>query len=187
MPTLRLGLVVPFGLTAIALALAAVAFFSQPRGPHTLLLTLPEATNTAPADGQYKVYVAGAVVRPGVYRFRPGDRVADAIEAAGGPTDEADLLNINLARRLRDEDQVVVPRQGEAPVVGGTAGRKIDLNSAPAAVLESLPGIGPTRAQRNVESRTREGPFREPADLVKRKLVPQSVFEGIKDLIDVQP
>ncbi len=187
MPVLRPALLLPLALAAAALALAAAALFVRTGGPQTLLLTLPEATSTAPADGEYKVYVAGAVVRPGVYRFRPGERVADAVEAAGGPTSDADLLSINLARRLRDEDQVVVPRQGEVIVTGGVPGRKVDINSAPAAVLEGLPGIGPARAQRIVESRTREGPFREPADLVKRKLVPQSVFDGIKDLIDVQP
>lgn len=187
MSALRSGLLLPLALTAAALVVAAVALFTRPARPQTLVLNLPEATSTAPADGQYRVYVAGAVVRPGVYRFRPGERVADAIEAAGGPTPDADLLSINLARRLRDEDQVVVPRQGETAVTGGLPGRKVDINSAPAAVLEGLPGIGPTRAQRIVESRAREGRFTEPADLVKRKLVPQSVFDGIKDLIDVQP
>ncbi len=183
----RLGPFVPLALSGAPLVLALVAILERPTGPQPLLLSLPEATNTPPADGQYSVYVAGAVARPGVYPFRPGARVADAIEAAGGPTADADLLSINLARRLRDEDQVVVPRQGETTPTGGLPGRKVDLNSAPAAVLEGLPGIGPTRAQRIVESRTREGRFTEPADLVKRKLVPQSVFDGIKDLIDVQP
>lgn len=193
MPALRLGPLVPLAFTAAALVLAAMALWYRPARPQPLVLNLPQATTTPPADGQYKVYIAGAVARPGVYPFRPGERVADAIEAAGGPTADADLLRVNLARRLHDEDQVVVPRQaapagpgGEA-AAGGISGRKVDLNSAPAAVLESLPGIGPSRAQRIVESRNRDGRFSEPADLVKRKLVPQSVFDGIKDLIDVQP
>lgn len=139
-----------------------------------------------------KVYVAGAVQRPGVYNVRPGDRVADAIEAAGGPTEDAETLAVNFARRVRDEDHVVVPRRGEpVPLVEAGApagaGRRIDVNTASPAALDSLPGIGPTRAKAIVDSRLKDGPFNEPADLVKRKLLPQSVFDGIKDLIDVHP
>jgi competence protein ComEA len=135
---------------------------------------------------------AGAAARPGVYAVHPGDRVADVVEAAGGPTDDADLLAINLARRLRDEDQVLVPRVGEtvaAPPGDAAAtvpGRPININTAPAATLETLPGIGTARAQHIVDSRTKDGPFADVSDLVKRKLLPQSVLDSIKDLIDVR-
>jgi competence protein ComEA len=174
-------------------AVVAVALVSRTAGQPSLQVTLPETATATPSDGQMKVYLAGAVIRPGVYPVHPGDRVADVIEAAGGPADDADMLAVNLARRLRDEDQIVVPRQGEGVAAasgdaGGTAtaGRPLNINLAPAAALETLPGIGPSRAQHIVESRTKDGPFADVSDLVKRKLVPQSVLDSIKDLIDVR-
>jgi len=143
----------------------------------------------APA-AEIQVYVAGAVVRPGVYYLRDGDRWVDALEAAGGPAPDADVEAVNLARRLRDEDQVLVPRLGETAALGAVqtpAGELIDINTAPESVLDALPGIGPVRAGRIVESRQTDGPFERPEELVERGLVPQSVFEQVRDLITVGP
>ncbi len=173
-------------LTAGVLTAAAVVVSARRSGPGTIEVRLPEAATPTPNDGRVKVYVAGAVQRPGVYNVRAGDRVADAVEAAGGPADEADILVVNLARRLRDEDHIIVPRQGQSPVVGVPGSSRTNINAAAAGALETLPGIGPARAQRIVESRQRDGPFADPSDLVKRKLVPQSVFDSLKDLIDVR-
>lgn len=152
---------------------------------------LPETAAATPADGQMKVYVSGAVLRPGVYSVRPGDRIGDLIEAAGGPLEEADLTNVNFARRLRDEDHVTVPRPGDPPVAapasGASASERINLNTATPATLELLPGIGPARAQRITESRLKDGPFAAATDLVQRRLVPQSVFDALKDEVEVRP
>jgi competence protein ComEA len=176
---------------ATALALAALAFATRPGSSGAIDVRLPEAATATPGDGQIKAYITGAVQRPGVYTVRSGDRVADLVEAAGGPTDDADTSAVNFARRIRDEDQVIVPRRGEvlaSPVpIGGTAARRIDINSATSATLETLPGIGPTRARNIVESRAKDGPFTTTTELVKRKLLPQSVYDGIKELIDVHP
>ena len=148
----------------------------------------------APA-AEIQVYVAGAVAQPGVYYLHDGDRAIDALEAAGGPAADADLESVNLALRLRDEEQVLVPRLNEPPAtpVGalGAAqappGERIDVNNAPAALLETLPDIGPTRAGRIVDSRQTTGPFVRPEELVERGLIPQSVFEQVRDLITVGP
>ena len=97
---------------------------------------------------------------------------------------------MNLARRLRDEDQVLVPRLGETAALGAVqtpAGELIDINTAPESVLDALPGIGPVRAGRIVESRQTDGPFERPEELVERGLIPQSVFEQVRDLITVGP
>ncbi|MBI2760717.1 MAG: ComEA family DNA-binding protein [Chloroflexi bacterium] len=173
----------------VACLVSAFLFIGRSSARSAVEVRFPEtsAASATPADGQMKVYVTGAVARPGVYPVRPGDRVADVIEAAGGPAEGADTLAVNFARRLRDEDQVNVPRVGE-PVgpVNGSATRRTNINVAPARALEELPGIGAARAQKIVESRTKDGPFNEPGDLVKRKIVPQSVLDGIRELIDVR-
>ncbi len=134
------------------------------------------------------VYVTGAVASPGVYTLRDGDRVEQAVAAAGGFAGDADPERINLARRLRDEDQVTVPRLGQpAPAVDEAAGATapLDLNLATADQLEALPGIGEVYAARIVESRASDGPFGSPDDLVARKLVPASTLERIRPYVTV--
>ena len=128
--------------------------------------------------------------RPGVYFLNDGDRWIDAVEAAGGPAADADVEAINLARRLHDEDQVLVPRLGERAVLGSAQApqdERININSASAAVLDSLPDIGEVRSQSIVDSRQRDGPFPRIEELVERKLIPQSVFDQIRELITVGP
>jgi competence protein ComEA len=138
------------------------------------------------------VHVAGAVAVPGVYAVQEGDRVVDAVEAAGGPAPDADLVALNLARRVHDEDQVVVPRVGEELRVSqalsdSTNGALIDVNTASAAVLDSLPGIGEVYSQRIVDSRIAGGRFESTEDLVARRLIPRATYDKIKDLITVSP
>ncbi len=117
-----------------------------------------------------------------------------ALEAAGGPTEDADLEAINLARRLYDEDQVMVPRRGQVvspgrPVsqVAGSSMGRININTASAELLDTLPGIGEVYSQRIIDSRTSNGPFERVEDLLERRLIPRSTFEKIKDLITVGP
>ena len=158
----------------------------QLQGPQPLEINLAET----PSAAEIQVYVAGAVNRPGVYYLSDGDRWIDAVEAAGGPAADADVEAINLARRLQDEDQVLVPRLGEQAVLGSTQAPQdelVNINSAPAAVLDSLPGIGEVRSQNIVDSRERDGPFSRIEELVERKLIPQSVFDQIRELITVGP
>ena len=104
------------------------------------------------------VHVAGAVRRPGVYRVGSGARVRDAIRRAGGETGKADLDSINLAARLNDGQQVVVPRRspgGGAP--GAAAAEQVSLGSATAEQLDTLDGVGPVMADKIVEWRNARG------------------------------
>jgi len=130
---------------------------------------------------QVVVHVAGAVQRPGVLKLRPGSRVVDALQGAGGAAGDADLTRVNLAAPLSDGVQVVVPRVGE-PGAGGvigasvgalggasTPGIRLNLNTATAAELDTLPGVGPTRAQQIVRERELHGPFRAVDDLQRVK------------------
>jgi len=137
--------------------------------------------------GEIRVYVTGAVQRPGVYPLQEGNRWIDALEAAGGPTADADLARVNLARRAQDEDQIVVPRQGEASVSATNQSPLININTASQAEMESLPGIGEVRATAILRSRTTDGPFAAIEDLLARDLIPESVYEQIAPLITVGP
>lgn len=156
--------------------------------------SFPIVLTPDPRQQTVKVYIAGAVASPGVYTMRDGDRVDDAIAAAGGPTADADLAKLNLAQRLRDEGYIFVPRLGETPVAAAaatpgrtaTAGGVININAATAKQLEALPGIGATYAKRIVDYRTQNGPYQRTRDLVDFKLVPAATFDKIKGLIDIK-
>ncbi len=135
-----------------------------------------------------RVHIAGAVARPGVYELREGDRVADAIEAAGGPTDEADADEVNLARRVHDEEQLTVPRRpGASAVIALLPGQKLDVNTATAKQFETLPGIGEAYARRIVDSRAVDGPYTTTQELVDRKVIPRATYDKVRDLITVSP
>ena len=115
------------------------------------------------------VDVAGAVRHPGVYRLPAGARVQDAIRRAGVGR-RADLGAVNLAARLTDGEQVVVPARGQAPVsADGSAtaspAAPVSLNSGTLAQLETLDGVGPSLAQRIIDYRTLHGGFRSVAEL----------------------
>ena len=119
------------------------------------------------------MHVVGQVLRPGLVRLRPGARVADAIAAAGGARSGADLTALNLARPVVDGEQVHVPKPGEAvsaapsapPSPSGAAGagsipaQVVDLNTADAVALDTLPGVGPVLAQRILDWRSEHGRF----------------------------
>ena len=106
------------------------------------------------------VHVAGAVRAPGLHRVGQGARVATAIERAGGPLPRADLSGVNLAARVEDGQQIVVPRLGAGGAASASGDAKPSLGSATAAQLEELDGIGPGLAERIVEYRRSHGGFR---------------------------
>jgi competence protein ComEA len=126
------------------------------------------------------VHVAGAVHEPGVYRLRAGERVKDALERAGGPRNGADLNAVNLAAKVADGQQVVVPRRGAGGAVaatgtgspagtdgGGAAPPPVSLNSATAEQLDTLDGVGPATAQKILQWRQQNGGFRSIDDLAE--------------------
>ena len=137
-----------------------------------------EVKRRAPSPGidEIRVDVSGEVKAPGVVIARPGQRVDDAIAAAGGATAEADLGALNLARRVLDQDRVAVPKRGDPTA------RLLDLNRATQQQLEALPGIGATRARAIIASRQRNA-FTSTDELVERGLLPASVYAGIRDLV----
>ena len=121
------------------------------------------AASHAPAPMLF-VNVVGAVRRPGLYRLKDGARVADAVSRAGGPTPKAQIELVNLAARIADGEQIVVPRRGlaspSATASGGAvAAGPVHLNSATLEQLDALPGVGPVTAQKILDYRQQHGAF----------------------------
>ncbi len=186
------------GALAVAVLVVLLLTDAGPQGtdvvgePLDLLPAGGLAVVDAVVDAGIVVDVAGAVARPGLHRLAAGDRVGDAIEAAGGFAPRADLAatsqTLNLAQPLEDGAKVLVPELGTARVSDGDAPAagdgRVDLNRADQAELESLPGIGPVTAGKIIDARG-EQRFGSIRDLRTRGLVGEAVFAKIKSLVSV--
>jgi competence protein ComEA len=158
-----------------ALALLALAFLLVPRsGEHGIEI---EARDPLLGVDEIRVEVHGAVASPGVVAVPPGGRVADALALAGGLTGEGDAAALNLSRRVVDEERIVVPTRGSAAAL-------LDVNRASGDELDALPGIGPAYSAAILEARA-AAPFATTDDLVERGVIPERVYEGIRDQIAV--
>ena len=163
---------------------------SSPRGSLEVVLPTP----TAAGEAEVVVYVTGAVNSPGVYAIEDGNRLVHAVEAAGGATEDADLTSINLAVQIKDEDHWHIPRLGEGPppprgegteAVPSTSD-KVDINSATALELESLPQIGKVKAQAIVSYREANGSFESPEDLLEVNGIGAATLAAIEDLVEAR-
>ncbi len=199
------------GATALALVAAAAAVVAavgvwseRPRAePVTTLPAVglstggpsagPSADPAAPAEpAPLVVSVTGKVRRPGLVQLRDGARVADVLEAAGGPLPGTDVTALNMARRVADGEQVAVgvPVAPDAPAAAGApegaapSGR-VDLNRATADQLDALPGVGPVTAARILEWRTRNGRFARVEQLREIDGIGERRFGQLRELVTV--
>ena len=158
---------------------------------------------SVPDPARIVVDVVGAVARPGLHELPAASRIADAVEAAGGLTADADRMRLNLAEPLSDGSRLWVPAVGEGtgPEVvpltagtsdagrvgagGGRAGARLNVNTADAVALEELPGIGPALADAIVEHRRRSGPFATVDELVEVSGIGPTKLEQIRPLATV--
>jgi competence protein ComEA len=144
------------------------------------------------------VHVAGAVATPGLYHLPADARVSDAITAAGGPAPAAEVDRLNLAAKVADGQRIGVPRRGEPaettpveiagagpPGSGGEPAGPVDLNTATAVQLETLPGVGPATAARIIDQRTRQGGFKTIRDLLRVPGIGERRFAELKDRVRV--
>jgi competence protein ComEA len=208
-PRLPWTALVGFVLAAVLAIGAFLVAASAPRGEVTVdggttfaASGSPRGSAVAPSGAaELVVDVQGAVLRPGVHRLDPGSRVGDAIASAGGygPRVDAERAGreLNLAAALKDGDRIVVPSRddplgpagpesaGPAASNGGQAGTLVDLNSATAAQLDELPGIGPVTAAKIMDARE-EKPFASIDELRDRKIIGSSAFEKLRDLVTVR-
>jgi competence protein ComEA len=143
------------------------------------------------------VHVAGAVRQPGLLHLRQGARVAEAVERAGGTLPRADLAGVNLAAKLEDGQQVIVPVRGAVPSAPGTAPPgtassaapgsagvpKLSLGTVTVEQLDQLDGIGPTLAQRIIEYRTEHGGFRSLGELRDVEGIGEKRFEALREAL----
>ncbi len=154
------------------------------------------------------VDVRGAIAKPGVYSLPSGSRVQDALALAGDILVNAEIRNINMARKLNDGEQLYIPVAGEAPPTpvppppAATPAKgekvekaptptktplgKININTATIEELDVLPGIGPAIAQRIIDYRTQDGPFKQLEDLKEVRGIGDVLFSQVKDYITLQ-
>lgn len=179
---------------------------SQSSSPAATAPTEQATALESPPRAEVVVHVSGAVKRAGVYRLAPESRIADALEQAGGVSELADLDALNLAEPLQDGQKIYVPRKGEAsalPPIASTVPRSartaptartavsavqfpINLNTATAAQLEALPGIGPALAQRIVEYRQMHGRFQSVDELLEVRGIGPKRLENIRPYVVVK-
>lgn len=203
MGILHKKLIIVIGLACGILAYSFYSFVQKGSDREELNTIAPHTGNSQPvnssanygAGNEVVVYVSGGVSKPGVYKLPPGSRVVDAVTLAGGFAPGSDAAKINLAMLLKDEMQVNVPyavvptnTNSNTPAVSGhsnNSGDKININTASKTDLDKLPGIGPALAERIVEYRTANGPFRDIADIKKVSGIGESKYNQFKDKISL--
>jgi competence protein ComEA len=183
-------------LAAAAAVLVVLAFRSLSGGHADATPPVAVQPSGLGRGARLWVHVDGSVRRPGLYRLRPGARVGDAVARAGGPRRRAELGGVNLAAKVQDGQQVVVPRRGEGGVAGGApapgsastaaapgssgpSGPPIRLATATIEQLDTLDGIGPTLAQRIVEYRQAQGGFGSLEELREVEGIGEKRFESL--------
>lgn len=140
------------------------------------------------------VDIKGAVKNPGVYQMKVGDRVKDALDAAGGLTEEADSQKVNLAKRLEDQMVIVVPKVGEEAeaIPAGVTSKeeakegKVNINTATVEELKTLKGVGEKKAEAIIEYRKKNGSFKTKEDLMKVRGIGKKLFESFEERIVTQ-
>lgn len=178
---------------AVVLALGAWLLLRTPTGPppETFLPMADAAASSTSSStpATVLVHAAGAVAHPGVYELVAGARVADLIDAAGGPTPDADVDQLNLAAPVADGERVYVPRAGEIvpgdPGNGDSPKGPLDLNTATLDQLDELPGIGPATAKAIIDERDRRGGFTSVEELLDVRGIGPAKLEQLRDLVTV--
>jgi competence protein ComEA len=166
-----------------------IAVFVTAVTPHgSSAVVAPSGTPFEEQPAEIYVHILGQVVNPGLYALSEGARAVDAVAAAGGFTAEADAAGINLARFVSDGEQIVVPAVGETPsgAVPGIGGDgRVNLNTADAAALDTLPGIGPATAAKIIAWRDDNGRFASVDDLLDVGGIGPAKLDAIRDLVTV--
>jgi competence protein ComEA len=180
-------------VVALVAALVGAGLLVAGRKPPTAIAppapAPPVAASPASTDSQLLVHVAGAVARPGLYALPAGARVADAVEAAGGPARRADLGLLNLAEPLVDGLKIDVLERGAAPAPAaapsaqGAPSATVSLNSADQAALETIPGVGPVTATAILAYRQEAGPFTAVEQLLEVSGIGPATLESVRPYV----
>ncbi len=181
----------------LAVLIGVIYLLRRPE-PRVIAITTPAPYATATV-ALIQVQVNGAVLQPGVYKLPATSRVSSALESAGGARPDADLNAVNLARKLNDGEAVVVPTRkvvaptftvssaaSPSPLAARAPHDPVNLNTATVEELDKLPGIGPALAQRIVDYRNQNGPFKKVEEVKNVKGIGDALFDELKDLITVE-
>ncbi len=186
MPSVPLSTLAPYAIAAVLVIVLggrwlagrqdAAPVAATPASSHRSATPAAAAVRLSTGAVSSVVDVAGAVRRPGVYRLRPGARVRDALQRAGGATGRANTAAVNLAAKVTDGQQIVVPERVAAvgPAAAGSSAATatvpavpISLNSATLEQLDTLQGVGPSTAQKIIDWRAQNGGFASVDDLAQ--------------------
>ncbi|MCW3489293.1 ComEA family DNA-binding protein [Dethiobacter alkaliphilus] len=181
----QIGALVLAGMLVLGLV---IRFALTPKTPGEFVIEAPEESAgelEVNEVHEIMVHVAGAVQNPGVYTLTDGARIYEALEAAGGVLPDGDAHALNLAEPLYDGRRINVPFAGdvETPTGGVAENGKVNINTATAAELEALPGIGPAKAAAISRYREENGPFRSVEDLVQVSGIGAKTVESLKEHI----
>lgn len=203
---LKLKPAVRIGLVGSTIALVAFCCFQAAFATPSMVISNDdnteelEETSVVQTGPRIAVHVDGAVKTPGLYSLQAKDgedlRINDVVEAAGGLTADADVATINLAAKVEDGEKVHIPKAGEAGVSGeaalgatGSASSSqsglVNINTADAAALQTLSGIGEATAKAIIDDRTKNGPFASIEDLMRVSGIGEKKFEKIRSYICV--
>ena len=186
----------------ILIIIICVYFFTQKNSNSNLILNdlfVEDSSVDTQENEQITIHIAGEINNPGVFYLSPNSRIIDAINAAGGSTDIANLDKINLAYKLQDGQKIYIPSIYDEEIsnyITNNSGDNvldsssninttININTATQSELETLPGIGEATAQKIIDYRNRNGKFHKVEDIMNVSGIGESKFNNIKDKISV--
>jgi competence protein ComEA len=185
---------VVYAAALLAVALIGARYLRSERDPPAHAARVAPVKVERAGGGSAIVHVVGAVRRPGVYRLPSWARIAAALRRAGGATSRADLQGVNLAAKVADGQQVIVPARaagtaggaaaaGAAPAGPAAPGQPVSLNNATVEQLDELDGIGPATAQKILDYRKEHGGFGSVEDLKQVSGIGPKRFEALKEKV----
>lgn len=191
----RVRVKVAAGSAVIAgIAIVVISIIASALQSATTKVTIPvelqpstgsQSSREVAAVGAVFVHVVGEVNNPGMYELPHNSRLIDAVMAAGGLSDNAGECGVNLARFLNDGEQIFIPTRQEGcdSQSGNSAGSSISLNQATVEQIDTLPGIGPTLAERIIQWRESNGGFSAIEQLNEVSGIGDKLYAGLKDLV----
>jgi len=180
---------VVYAAALLAVALIGARYLKSEREPPAQARAAPVKVARSKGSAAAVVHVVGAVRRPGVYRLPAWSRLAAALRRAGGATGRADLQGVNLAAKVSDGQQVIVPARvagasgAAGAAVAATPGQPVSLNNATVEQLDELEGIGPATAQKILDYRQEHGGFSSVEDLKEVSGIGPKRYESLKEQV----
>lgn len=186
------------GLIGIIIISIIIYYMTQKIGNDEIIIENIESIEEEEViEEKIAIHMTGCVKNPGIIELKEGERIDDAIQLAGGLTEEADLTNVNLAYKVEDGQKIYIPsihdieekeiiQENQEEIFGKeNETGKVNINTAKQTELETLPGIGPTIALRIIEYREENGKFTNIEELKEVEGIGEAKWEQIKDFIEI--